>query len=113
MNFNIFILACVVVLQIEKHECLFKTAYRTCGNPKNYACLAWSPSPFCQLDRNILCKNVCWPTFIACCDCTKRNNSGCFPSSSKVNLENGKSVLMSDLQLGDQVQTGKKKFILI
>ena len=30
----------------------------------------------------------------------------CFPSSSKVNLENGDSVTMSEVQIGDRVQTG-------
>ena len=31
---------------------------------------------------------------------------GCFPSSARLQLENGKSVTMSELQVGDQVQTG-------
>ena len=31
---------------------------------------------------------------------------GCFPSNSKVTLQDGKSVRMSELQLGDKVQTG-------
>ena len=31
----------------------------------------------------------------------------CFPSSARVILENGKSVTMSELQIGDRVQTGK------
>ena len=31
---------------------------------------------------------------------------GCFPSTAKVNLENGKSVKMSDLELGNRVQIG-------
>ena len=31
----------------------------------------------------------------------------CFPSDAQVKLENGKSVTMSDLQIGNQVQTGK------
>ena len=30
----------------------------------------------------------------------------CFPSTGLVNLENGKSVTMSELKIGDQVQTG-------
>ena len=32
--------------------------------------------------------------------------NNCFPSTAKVNLENGKSVRMSELQVGDKVQTG-------
>ena len=31
----------------------------------------------------------------------------CFPGNAKVKLENGKSVIMADLQIGDKVQTGK------
>ena len=31
----------------------------------------------------------------------------CFPSTVRVSLENGKSVTMSELQVGDKVQTGK------
>ena len=33
-------------------------------------------------------------------------NLGCFPSDAKVRLENGDSVTMSELQIGDKVQTG-------
>ena len=31
----------------------------------------------------------------------------CFPSTSTVNLENGKTVTMSELQVGDKVQIGR------
>ena len=31
---------------------------------------------------------------------------GCFPSTARVNLENGKVIKMSELQIGDKVQTG-------
>ena len=34
------------------------------------------------------------------------SGGGYFPSASKIKLENGKSVMMSELQIGDQVQTG-------
>ena len=37
-------------------------------------------------------------------------NRACFPSVAKVKVENGKSVTMSELQIGDRVQTGKKSF---
>ena len=33
-------------------------------------------------------------------------SSSCFPSFAKVNIENGKVITMSDLQLGDRVETG-------
>ena len=36
-----------------------------------------------------------------CCSCR-------FPGSGTIKLESGKSVKMSELQIGDQVQTGKK-----
>ena len=31
----------------------------------------------------------------------------CFPITARVSLESGKSVTMSELQIGDRVQTGK------
>ena len=34
------------------------------------------------------------------------DKGGCFPSMAKVNLENGKTVTMSELQIGDHVQAG-------
>ena len=37
----------------------------------------------------------------------------CFPSTSKVNLDSGESVTMSELQLGDRVKIGLKKLILM
>ena len=37
------------------------------------------------------------------CDCYKKN---CFPANAKVKLESGKSVKMSELQIGDKVQRG-------
>ena len=33
----------------------------------------------------------------------------CFPSKTKIKLENGKIVTMSELQKGDKVQTGNKQ----
>ena len=36
---------------------------------------------------------------------------GCFPSTAKVKVANGKTVSMTDLQIGDQVQTGKDIWI--
>ena len=32
---------------------------------------------------------------------------GCFPSTARVILENGRKVRMSELQIGDKVQTGR------
>ena len=37
---------------------------------------------------------------------TKTPSGGCFPSSGKVFHKSGKSVTMSELQIGDLVQTG-------
>ena len=34
------------------------------------------------------------------------NRGGCFPSTARVKLDNGESVRMSELQVGDKVQTG-------
>ena len=34
-------------------------------------------------------------------------SGGCFPSTARVTLKNGKSITMSELQTGDKVQTGR------
>ena len=63
----------------------------------------------CKVDR------CCWDKEYnkECClpddDCY---DPGCFPSMARVSLENGKSATMSELRVGDKVQTGKKKFIV-
>lgn len=36
----------------------------------------------------------------------KSEGGGCFPSSERVTLRNGKTVIMSELQVGDKVQIG-------
>ena len=33
-------------------------------------------------------------------------NCACFPATARLTLENGKSITMSELQIGDKVQTG-------
>ena len=40
-------------------------------------------------------------------------NRKCFPSDAQVKLENGKSVTMSDLQIGNQVQTGMSFLLMV
>ena len=39
--------------------------------------------------------------------------STCFPGTARLTLENGKAVSMSELQVGDRVQTGTVHFKLI
>ena len=41
-----------------------------------------------------------------CCDCAATKAAQCFPGSARVTLENGKSVEMSALNIGDKVQIG-------
>ena len=36
---------------------------------------------------------------------------GCFPAHAEVKVENGKSLKMYELQIGDKVQTGKQILI--
>ena len=43
---------------------------------------------------------------VECCNCEAQQDDGCFPATSILNLANGKSVKMSELQIGDFVQTG-------
>ena len=37
---------------------------------------------------------------------------GCFPAVAEVKLKNGKSVPMSELEIGDQVQTGIDRYFI-
>ena len=65
-----------------------------------------------KLNRVLLCKpcgckcGMCESRegTLNCCTCTGKKT--CFPSSARVSLENGKTVRMSELQIGDRVQTG-------
>ena len=106
MNFSILIFTCVVVLQITRGWAGggFLVGFWQCTQRNGAACLAWFPNPvYCNVfGFKISCNNSCLPDLTSCCGCVPR----CFPSASKVNLKNGKSIPMSDLQLGDQVQTG-------
>ena len=43
---------------------------------------------------------------------SESGGGGCFPSSATVKLVNQKSVSMSDLQIGDQVQTGRESVVM-
>ena len=38
------------------------------------------------------------------------SGDGCFPTVAKVKIENGDTVVMSQLEIGDQVQIGIKRF---
>ena len=48
------------------------------------------------------------PNPFKCYNCAEVD---CFPGTAKVNLHNGKSVKMSELQIGDQVKTGIAKVL--
>ena len=68
-----------------------------------------------------LCKKIdkcVGPSPFKCYDCGSSSSSStqsggeCFPATAKVTLDSGKSVKMSELQIGDQVQTGMKSVTL-
>ena len=102
MNFCILIFFCAVVLQMAQHG--FAKSYKSCHKSDNgKVCIAWSKNEICKFDG---CRYSCWPDYGSCCSCGKKKK--CFPSTSKVNLDSGKSVTMSELQLGDRVKIGKK-----
>ena len=42
-----------------------------------------------------------------CCDCPTVPALQCFPASARTTIENGESVTMSDLRIGDKVAAGK------
>ena len=58
---------------------------------------------YCALQRCKACKVPTFSPPYFCCNCS----SPCFPSEASLILENGTSVAMSQLQVGDKVQTGK------
>ena len=71
----------------------------TCKFPKTYGSGCGGCGHSCPGDENYCCSrewSIIWV-----------NGDGCFPSTGRVNLKNGKSVTMSELNVGDQVQTGK------
>ena len=104
MNLSIFIFFCALVSQIAHYQC---KNYETCHKSENgKGCIAWTKNAICKIDG---CRYNCWPNFFECCGCDI--SSSCFPSASKVYLENVKSVTMSELQLGDRVKTGNKVYL--
>ena len=57
---------------------------------------------------NVVCGNrcICYSrnSLPNCCDCRVK----CFPAAARVSIENGKSIRMSELQVGDRVQSGRQ-----
>ena len=104
MNFSILIFLCIVVFQIADHICA--VLYATCKDSDIKRCAGWSSDHICGISG---CKNVCYPDLLSCCDCSEVETVSCYPSASVVNLENGKSVTMSELLLGDRVQISKQQ----
>ena len=61
-----------------------------------------------------LCYAKCGNTYHCCvAPPPPQESENCFPSSARVLLENGKSVTMSELQIGDRVQTGMNIWIFV
>ena len=58
----------------------------------------------CKLERTRYCHVPPYEYQTTTTTTTKR--PPCFPSTAKVNLQTGKTVAMSELQIGDSVQTG-------
>ena len=68
--------------------------------PCNCPCGLATESDF-DTTRTYVC-DICPPPSTAAPD----SPDSCFPSHAKVNLENGKSLTMSELQVGDKIKTG-------
>ena len=78
-----------------------------------------------QCPSNQQCLAICFDNYpgvtnYCCSTITTRTTTpppppgpSCFPSTARVNLQNGKSVAMSELQIGDHVQAGKQHFYFI
>ena len=103
MNTNILIFMCIVASPIASWETV---KYHKCQR-SNKDCTNWGRSHSCDRYN---CKNICWPDYFSCCDCDFKKKDKCFSSASEVTLENGKSIRMYELQLGDPVQTGNDHF---
>ena len=84
-------------------ECDCGTCYATDGGGKFKCCiddLCDCPCGECGVGTHAaVAVPVGAPEY--CCEC-------CFPGTGTVNLESGKSVKMSELKIGDRVQTGEK-----
>ena len=59
--------------------------HRKCASCKRYYRPAWGKS--------------------GCCECNP-----CFPADAKLSVESGKLITMSELEIGDKIQTGRKMF---
>ena len=47
------------------------------------------------------------PEDYECSPCDHKGNYNCFPATASVTLRGGKRIMMSELRVGDRVQTGK------
>ena len=73
----------------------------------------WQSCPRCGEDKKQQCDDCSNRNHGAVCglnynrdDCCTYPEPACFPASARVSLENGKSIQMSELKVGDKVQTG-------
>ena len=83
------------------------------GDCHNCVCCGCGTIHSGRLNRNVCkacgCKcGIEWNENVAgehrCKNCGK--GGGCFPGTARVSLENGKSITMAELQVGDRVRTG-------
>ena len=101
MNFRIFLFLCIGALQVDLQWCAEwggDECWAACGNSRDspdFTCSSWCGSR----SRTLRWCNV-WHRGRLCCKCH------CFPATARLTLDNGKSVMMSELQKGDRVQTG-------
>ena len=80
-----------IILQFKTYESCEK---ESCKNSTGYSCMAGSVIPSTG------------EIGVACC-------KDCFPASAKIILKNGKTVTMSELQIGDAVKSGELTFFII
>ena len=87
----------MVILDCQCGECVIKV-----GKQRKSACCPCN----CDCGRCAFGVTI-YDIVPSCCPCAP-----CFPGEASVSLENGKSLTMSELQIGDKVQTGKCKCFL-
>lgn len=83
------------------HCCSCLRNHCPCGTTRQ-----WIVVPTVRVETSTACGCTCGQYYNHDNGKFQCNGCGCFPSTASVSLENGKSIKMSELKIGDQVQTG-------
>ena len=105
------------IFQVKRHDCGGRCDCPACNNYCNVilrdgGCASCSNVCHCSCGLVHSADRIPWypgekniPHSLKCKRCKKKKK--CFPASSSINLKSGKSITMSELQVGDLVQIGR------